>query len=78
MKSIFITSSATVSPLSSQAIDNTSDSTSSYFSEINLFGGICKIVVKKASLYKCPRCWNYNAQIEGGLCKRCENVLITN
>ncbi len=54
------------------------DSTSSYVNEINLsesIKGNCKIVVKKASLFKCPRCWNYNVQVESELCKRCENVL---
>jgi isoleucyl-tRNA synthetase len=73
LKSIFITSDATISSLSSH-IEISPD----YFNEINLSEGICKVVVKRASLFKCPRCWNYNAQIESELCKRCENVLATN
>ncbi|CAG8632578.1 12489_t:CDS:10, partial [Funneliformis caledonium] len=76
LKSIFITSDATIS-----SFDNDSrltEPTPSYIHETDFPEGIkgnCKIVVKKASLFKCPRCWNFNAQIEGGLCKRCENVL---
>jgi isoleucyl-tRNA synthetase len=59
-------------------IENCSNDTSTYINEINLSDGICKIIVKRASLFKCPRCWNYNAQIEDELCKRCENVLAMN
>ena len=78
MKSIFITSNATISSLSTQITENCSNDTSIHINEVNLSGGICKIIVKRASLFKCPRCWNYNTQIEGELCKRCENVLAIN
>jgi hypothetical protein len=51
-------------------IENCSNDTSTYINEINLSDAICKIIViKRASLFKCPRCWNCNAQIEGELCK---------
>ncbi|RIA87776.1 Isoleucyl-tRNA synthetase [Glomus cerebriforme] len=74
LKHIFITSDATISSLSSQMTEDNSK----YVNEIKLSDGICKIVIERASLFKCPRCWNYNTQIEGELCKRCENVLTMN
>ncbi|CAB4494523.1 unnamed protein product [Rhizophagus irregularis] len=74
LKSIFITSDATISS-SLEMIENSSNNTLIYTKKVDLSGGICKIIIKRASLFKCPRCWNYNAQTEGELCKRCENVL---
>lgn len=31
--------------------------------------------IKKASEHKCPRCWKYKADVEEGLCPRCEKVI---
>ncbi|CAB4402125.1 unnamed protein product [Rhizophagus irregularis] len=72
LKSIFTTSDATISS-SLEMIENCSNNTSIYTSEVDLPDWICKIIIKRASLFKCPRCWNYNARTEGELCKRCEN-----
>jgi len=33
------------------------------------------IKIKKSPLHKCPRCWRYLAESEGGLCERCEKVV---
>ena len=32
-------------------------------------------IVAKASAYKCPRCWKYQASAEDCTCKRCESVI---
>ncbi|WP_281950514.1 isoleucine--tRNA ligase [Nitrosophilus kaiyonis] len=34
-----------------------------------------KFIIKRAKLYKCPRCWKYKAKEEGALCERCQKVL---
>ncbi|QOP43988.1 isoleucine--tRNA ligase [Sulfurimonas sediminis] len=31
--------------------------------------------IAKATLYKCPRCWKYQAEAEDCLCKRCQSVV---
>jgi isoleucyl-tRNA synthetase len=33
------------------------------------------IKIKKSPLYKCPRCWRFLAESDGGLCERCEKVI---
>ncbi|PKB94131.1 hypothetical protein RhiirA5_507714 [Rhizophagus irregularis] len=73
LQSIFITSDAII-PSSSEMIENCSNNTSIYTNEVDLSDTIYKIIIKRASLFTCPRCWNYNAQTESELCKRCENV----
>ncbi|KAF9922021.1 hypothetical protein FBU30_007906 [Linnemannia zychae] len=35
----------------------------------------CVLVVKKASLFKCPRCWKFTAQTADSLCNRCGPVV---
>ncbi|RGB24611.1 tRNA synthetases class I-domain-containing protein [Rhizophagus diaphanus] len=77
LKSIFITSDATISS-SLEMIENISNNTLVYTKKVDLSGVVCKIIIKRASLFKCSRCWNYNAQTEGELYKRCENVLEIN
>ncbi|RUS21822.1 tRNA synthetases class I-domain-containing protein [Endogone sp. FLAS-F59071] len=34
-----------------------------------------RVVVRATELHKCPRCWNYTALADGGLCERCEEVM---
>jgi len=34
-----------------------------------------KFEIKRAKLYKCPRCWKYKAKTTDGLCDRCKKVL---
>jgi isoleucyl-tRNA synthetase len=31
--------------------------------------------IVKSKLFKCPRCWNLEAEVENGLCPRCESVM---
>ncbi|KAG0073202.1 hypothetical protein BGZ90_011654 [Linnemannia elongata] len=38
-------------------------------------GPRCRLVVKKASLFKCPRCWAFTAQAADSLCGRCGPVV---
>ncbi|CAG8470009.1 10667_t:CDS:10 [Diversispora eburnea] len=82
LKSIFITSNATLNEDISLLVENNSNEPKVHFIEnINLtegnIQGSGKIVVKKASFFKCPRCWNYSS-IEGNcLCSRCKDVLST-
>ncbi|KAF9086909.1 hypothetical protein BGX23_008508 [Mortierella sp. AD031] len=38
--------------------------------------GSCRLVVKKASLFKCPRCWTFTAAEAGSLCSRCGPVVV--
>ncbi|KAF2867847.1 tRNA synthetases class I-domain-containing protein [Massariosphaeria phaeospora] len=33
------------------------------------------VVVRKADMHKCPRCWRFDAWNEGDLCERCEDVV---
>ncbi|PKK67651.1 hypothetical protein RhiirC2_783244 [Rhizophagus irregularis] len=61
LKSIFTTSDATISS-SLEMIENYSNNTSICTNEVYLPDWICKIIIKRASLFKCPRCLNYNAQ----------------
>ncbi|KAF9126533.1 hypothetical protein BGW39_006553 [Mortierella sp. 14UC] len=35
----------------------------------------CRLVVKRASLFKCPRCWTFTAQASDALCGRCGPVV---
>ncbi|KAG0283633.1 hypothetical protein BGZ96_011972 [Linnemannia gamsii] len=35
----------------------------------------CRLVVKKATLFKCPRCWTFTAQTPDSLCGRCGPVV---
>lgn len=44
-------------------------------SESNMQQEFGKMVVKKASLSKCPRCWNYSSIEENCLCSRCSDAL---
>ncbi|KAF9190433.1 hypothetical protein BGZ51_008619 [Haplosporangium sp. Z 767] len=37
--------------------------------------GACKMVLRKAKLHKCPRCWTFTATAEDVLCGRCEPVV---
>lgn len=39
--------------------------------------GSCRVVVRKASLNKCPRCWMYTSALADALCSRCDDVLAT-
>lgn len=41
------------------------------------FGGEL-IKIYRAKDYKCPRCWQFSAKSENGLCARCENALKEN
>ena len=34
-----------------------------------------KFEIRRAKLYKCPRCWKYKADVKDGLCDRCKKVL---
>lgn len=38
-------------------------------------GPRCRLVVKRASLFKCPRCWTFTAQATDSLCGRCGPVV---
>lgn len=38
-------------------------------------GPRCRLVIKKASLFKCPRCWAFTAQAADSLCGRCGPVV---
>ncbi|KAG0279131.1 hypothetical protein BGZ95_002169 [Linnemannia exigua] len=38
-------------------------------------GPKCRLVVKKASLFKCPRCWTFTATTSDSLCGRCGPVV---
>lgn len=43
--------------------------------EAGASGPRCRLVVKRASLFKCPRCWTFNAQTADSLCGRCGSVV---
>ncbi|RIB05940.1 isoleucine--tRNA ligase [Gigaspora rosea] len=90
LKSIFITSEATLTPnvlpssLSPQATNsiNIRNSTNidddNYIKNIGSIDNIkgsCKIVIRQARMHKCPRCWNYAANEEESLCQRCGEIL---
>ena len=67
---ILITSNASI------ITDRTVDKKYHFMLDIESLGGgsDSKIVVKRATKHKCPRCWVYNAD-EGKLCKRCEAII---
>ncbi|KAG0305874.1 hypothetical protein BGZ98_003397 [Dissophora globulifera] len=37
--------------------------------------GSCKMVLRKATMHKCPRCWKYTSSVADTLCGRCEPVV---
>ncbi|WP_454995584.1 isoleucine--tRNA ligase [Bulleidia extructa] len=45
-------------------------------SQVELCEGEQKVEVMKAGGHKCPRCWNYDENVDGdGLCPRCHRVM---
>lgn len=34
-----------------------------------------KVNVSEATMAKCPRCWRFSSETEGGLCGRCDDVV---
>ncbi|CAG8499014.1 1003_t:CDS:10 [Cetraspora pellucida] len=94
LKSIFITSEATLTPnvppfpnellQATNSIyirNNTTTNDISYIKNIDSIDnikGTCRIVIRQARMHKCPRCWNYSANEGESLCQRCEEILSAN
>ncbi|CAJ0636122.1 11131_t:CDS:10 [Entrophospora sp. SA101] len=83
LNSIFITSNTTLNSFNpSAATDNLQPPVTKEefdgLKKIDNVKGLFKIQVKKADLYKCPRCWIFSANNEGELCDRCDQVLKNN
>ncbi|CAG8624075.1 4995_t:CDS:10, partial [Ambispora gerdemannii] len=80
LPSFFITSSAKLLTNSEHlAMVNSTNSqeNSQYEKRIKIVNGTeCDVLVKKATLNKCSRCWNYLAINVNELCKRCNDVLM--
>ena len=45
--------------------------------EVELNGGIERFDITRSAAHKCPRCWQFVAMRENGLCSRCEVVMQT-
>ncbi|KAF9402080.1 hypothetical protein BGX21_011323 [Mortierella sp. AD011] len=37
--------------------------------------GSCRMVLRRVTMHKCPRCWTYTSPVEDTLCGRCEPVV---
>ncbi|KAK9467054.1 tRNA synthetases class I-domain-containing protein [Lipomyces arxii] len=44
--------------------------------QIEILGANVNVYVVSPSGHKCPRCWQFTAPVEGGLCGRCAEVLL--
>ncbi|CAG8494879.1 11035_t:CDS:2 [Ambispora leptoticha] len=80
LPSFFITSYAKLlnsSQHSDMVNSNNSQENRQYQKRIKIANDTeCDVLVKKATLNKCPRCWNYLAINVNELCKRCDDVLM--
>ncbi|KAG0299331.1 hypothetical protein BGZ98_010130 [Dissophora globulifera] len=79
---LFITSdvSVTTVPLptdATAATTTTADGPASVFvRDVNLAkAGNCRLVVQRAKLHKCPRCWTFTSTEQDALCARCGPVV---
>ncbi|KAF8985813.1 hypothetical protein BGZ46_001781 [Entomortierella lignicola] len=78
LKKFFITSDVTVArPGSAAAVEQTGENQENVFVRDVLVPrvGSCRMVLRKASLHKCPRCWTFTSPEENTLCGRCEPVV---
>ncbi|KAF9427827.1 hypothetical protein BGZ94_004081 [Podila epigama] len=85
LKKLFITSDVTISQdISSSASPSSSSSFSLsaveqpdvYVRDVLLPRvGSCKLVMRKAQLHKCPRCWTFTSPAQDTLCSRCGPVV---
>ncbi|KAF9965115.1 hypothetical protein BGZ70_005390 [Mortierella alpina] len=76
---IFITSAVSVTKGvhgGSAAEDRQQTSDGVFARELTLAQvGSCRLVVRRATLYKCPRCWTFSSTDQDSLCARCAPVL---
>lgn len=74
LKKLFITSDVTVSKAGQQVENSSGD----YVRDILVPRvGSCKMVMRKATLHKCPRCWTFTSPEPEALCPRCGPVVAT-
>ncbi|OAQ31649.1 isoleucine--tRNA ligase [Linnemannia elongata AG-77] len=72
LKKLFITSDVTVAKAGQQVESSSSD----YVRDIMVPRvGSCKMVMRKATLHKCPRCWTFTSPEPEVLCPRCGPVV---
>ncbi|KAG0343952.1 hypothetical protein BG004_004867 [Podila humilis] len=79
LKKLFITSDVNIT----QDISSSSSSSSQvvvdedeYVRDVLLPRvGACKLVMRKAKLHKCPRCWTFTSPTQDTLCGRCDAVV---
>lgn len=70
LKTLFITSDVTITKAGQV------DGNNSYVREILVPRvGSCKMVMRKATLHKCPRCWTFTSPEPEVLCPRCGPVV---
>lgn len=76
----FITSAVTVTRVASVTRDTSDSATESrevYFTrdvEMPKVGS-CRLVVRRSTLHKCPRCWSLVSPAQDTLCARCQSVV---
>ncbi|KAG0359788.1 hypothetical protein BG005_000154 [Podila minutissima] len=71
LKKLFITSDVTITKASSQSPED-----DVYVRDVLLPRvGSCKLVMRKAQLHKCPRCWTFTSPAQDTLCPRCGPVV---
>lgn len=71
LKKLFITSDVTITKVSSQSPED-----DVYVRDVLLPRvGSCKLVMRKAQLHKCPRCWTFTSPTQDTLCSRCGPVV---
>lgn len=72
LKKLFITSDVTITKNSSSQ----SPEEDVYVRDVLLPRvGSCKLVMRKAELHKCPRCWTFTSPAQDTLCPRCGPVV---
>ncbi|KAG0209952.1 hypothetical protein BGX28_009823 [Mortierella sp. GBA30] len=78
LKKLFITSDVSVSQSSAETVQGTTaaDDESVFVRDVLIPRvGSCRIVMRKATLHKCPRCWTFTSPEADSLCGRCGPVV---
>ncbi|KAI1315672.1 hypothetical protein EDD11_000446 [Mortierella claussenii] len=77
LKKLFITSDVTVvRPTVETSAGTTSEAEGVFVRDVLLPRlGSCKMVLRKATMHKCPRCWTFTSAKEDTLCTRCGPVV---
>ncbi|KAI7822208.1 isoleucyl-tRNA synthetase [Gamsiella multidivaricata] len=77
LKKLFITSDVTITGCGAGSSDIAEEDGENVFVREVLVPrlGLCRMVLRKATMHKCPRCWTFTSPEADTLCPRCEPVV---